>query len=158
MFCMPEWSFTFVRIRTLASMKNMMNTQSATFPGAALSVSDGLMRRASRAKTVAMWVKAGFPILLDNLSDCLLDKAVQHRRDAQRAGIAVGFGNGDPPDRFGSVGLLEQLLPDLRPVLTQIIRQSIHGHAVDARRSLVTSNLFQGAIEVVPAQYTRHPR
>jgi len=130
----------------------------ATFPGAALSVSDRLMRRASRTKAVTVGVEARFPILLDNLGNRLLDEAIQHRRNAQWAGTAVWFGDGDPPDRFRSVGLLEQLLPDLWPVLAQVVRQFIHGHAVDARRSLVTSNLFQGAIEIVPAQYTRHPR
>src|SRR5690554_2783029 len=116
------------------------------------------MGRTPRAEAIAVWVEAGFPVLLDHLSDCLLDEAIQHRRNTQRARTAVGFGDGDPPDRFWSVGLLEQLLPDLGPMLAQIIRQFIHGHAVDVRRSLVTSNLFQGAIEVVPAQYTRHPR
>ncbi len=128
------------------------------FPSAVLSISDCLMGRMPRAEAIAVWVEAGFPILLDHLSDCLLDKAVQHRRNTQGAGTAVGFGNDDPPDRLRSIGLLEQLLPDLRPMLAQIIRQFIHGHTVDARRSFVTSNLFQGAIEVVPAQYTRHPR
>ncbi len=93
------------------------------------------MRRAPRTKAIAVWVEAGFPILLDNLGKRLLDKAVQHCRDTQRAGTAVWFGNGDPPDRFWSVGLLEQLVPNLQPVVAQIIWQLIHGHAVDARRS-----------------------
>src|SRR5690554_4958660 len=128
------------------------------FPSAMLSVSDRLMRRASRTEAITVPVEAGFPVLLDHLGNRLLNKAIQNRRNAQRAGTAVGFGDGDPTDRFGSVGLPEQLLPNLPPVLAQIIWQFIHGHAVDARRSLVTSNLFQGTIEVVPAQYTRHPR
>ena len=87
------------------------------FPGTVLSVSDPLMSRASRSEAIAVWVEARFPVLLDNLGNRLLDEAIQHCRYAQWAGTAIGFGNGDPPYRLWSVGLLEQLLPDLWPVL-----------------------------------------
>ena len=74
-----------------------------------------------------MWVKPGLPIFLYHPGDGLLDKVIQQGGNTQWTRTAVGLGNGDPPNRLRSVGLPEQLLSDIRPLLAEIIRQFIHG-------------------------------
>lgn len=116
------------------------------------------MRRSVGAEPIAVRVEPWLPVFLDDLGNRLLDETVQDRGNTQWPVTALWLGDHGSPHRFRPVGLPDQLLADVWPVLAQMVRQLVDCHAVDTRRAFVTSNLFQGATEVVLTQYARHPR
>ena len=83
----------------------------------------GLMSRPSRPETVAVIGERPVPLLLQNLHHRLLDKPIQHRRDAKLAHPSVRLGDFHPPHRLRLIGPAQQLFPDGWPVLFQIVRQ-----------------------------------
>src|SRR4029077_12981979 len=93
---------------------------------------------------------------LQNLHHRLLDKSIQHRRDAQLAHPSVRFGDFHPPHRLRLVGSVQQLFPDGWPVLPQIIRERHDRHAVDARTTLVGLHLPQRLLQVFSLTYLLH--
>src|SRR5207245_2417681 len=51
-------------------------------------------------------------------------------------------------NRLGFVGSTQQLFPDLGPVLLQVVRKFLHGHAVDSRASFITLDSRQCLLTV----------
>jgi hypothetical protein len=79
-----------------------------------------LMRRALGTKPVTVFGKRRVPPVLQNLHRRLLDKPIQHRRNAQLAHPAVRFRDLHSPHRLRLVGSTQQLLPNGWPVLLQV--------------------------------------
>ena len=89
-----------------------------------------------------MAVKVGFPLRREYLRDGLLDESVQHRGNAQGAGLPVWFRNFHAPHRLRRVGARNQLGAQDRPVVSEVLGEFIDCHAVDAWRALVTAYLL----------------
>lgn len=89
-------------------------------PGAhvGLQLAHGLVGRSLRSKAVAARVEVGFPLLLNDLSNGLLDEPVQHRRYPEQAFAPVGFGDFHAFDRLRAVAARLQLCANLRPVVS----------------------------------------
>src|SRR6202040_1751170 len=54
------------------------------------------------------------------------------------------------------VGSVEQLRPDARPVLTQVVLSAIDGHPIHARTALVASNTFPHSYEILSLAHLLH--
>jgi site-specific DNA recombinase len=61
-----------------------------------------LMRRTLRTKAVTVFGERSVPLALQNLHHCLLDRTIQHRRNAQLAHSSVRLGIST---RFTACGL-----------------------------------------------------
>ena len=74
-------------------------------------------------------------------------------------GLAIeGFGNFDASNRFGTIVPRFQLFANFRPVLFQLLRQFVDGHAVNTRRAFVPADLLQRALQVGTLQYSLQAR
>src|ERR1700741_2240603 len=80
-----------------------------------------LMGGASRSEAVTVLGKRRVPLLLENLQQGLLDQSVDDARYAELSDPAARLGYFDPLDRLRLVGSREQLRPESRPVLTQVV-------------------------------------
>src|SRR6201985_3871169 len=88
------------------------------------------------------------PPFLENLQQGLLDQSVDDARYAELSDPAARLGYFDPLDRLRLVGAVEQLRPDARPVLTQVVLGARDGHPIDARATFVTANSFPRSYEI----------
>ena len=96
------------------------------------------------------------PAALQDLQDGLLDKAVQHGRDAQRAHPAARLGDVHPPHRCRFVGPVQQLFPDGWPVLFEVSRKFTDGPAVGAGTPPVLPDPLQCLLQVVARAHLLH--
>jgi hypothetical protein len=87
---------------------------------------------------------------LQNLHYRLLDKPIQHRGDAKLSHPSVRFGDFHPSYRLRLIGPVQQLFPDGWPVLFQVSRKVMNGHAVHAGTPLVGLDSFQCLLAVFP--------
>ena len=115
-----------------------------------------LMGGASRSEAVTVLGKRRVPSFLENLQHGLLDQSVDDARHAELSDPAVRLGNFDPLDRLRLVGSLEQLRPDARPVLTQVVPSIVDGHPIHARTTLVPSNAFPRFYEILSVAHLLH--
>jgi hypothetical protein len=76
-----------------------------------------LMRRAPRPKAEARLGECPVPVCLQHLHHCLLDEAVEHRRNAERPFATRRLRYLDTPYRLRLIGAVKQLSPDRGPVL-----------------------------------------
>src|SRR6266446_6799822 len=83
-------------------------------------------------------------------------KRVDDARHAEFSDPTVRLGYFDPLDRLRLVGSLEQLRPDARPVLTQVVLGIVDGHPIHARTALVASNTFPRPYEVLSVAHLLH--
>ena len=107
------------------------------------------MRRALWAKAVAVRVEVGLPLRRQDLRNGLLDESIHHRRDTQAANLAICLRDLHAFDRLGAEGARQQLCADPWPVVLEVVRQGLDGHAIDARRALVAAYLFEGALQIL---------
>src|SRR6187455_1382426 len=107
------------------------------------------MGRATGSKPVAVFRERRVPAALEDLQDRLLDQAIQHGGDAELAHPAVRFGEFDTPHRLRLVSPVEQLFPDDRPLLTQVVPGLVDGPAIDAGASLVGADSMPRFFEVL---------
>ena len=71
----------------------------------ALRLAHSLMSGSPGAESIAMLGKRLIPSSLQNLHHCLLDKAIQNRRNAELShATSIGLGNFNSLDRQGLVG------------------------------------------------------
>src|SRR4030095_234478 len=110
-----------------------INAPAVTFGDILLRLCHRLMSRPSRPEPVAVIGKRPVPPPLQNLHHRLLDKSIQHGRNAKLAHPSVRLGGFHPPYRLRLISPVQQLFPDGWPVLLQIILDSDDGHPVDAR-------------------------
>jgi hypothetical protein len=115
-----------------------------------------LMGGASRSEAVTVLGKCPVPPLLENLQQGLLDQSVDDARHAEFSDPTVRLVYFDPLDRLRLVGSLEQLRPDARPVLTQVVLGVVDGHPIHARTALVASNAFPRSYEVLSVAHLLH--
>ena len=87
-----------------------------------------LMGGASRSEAVTVLGKRRVPALLKHLQQGLLDQSVDNARHAELSDPALRFGDFDPFYRLWLIGALEQLRPDVWPVLTQVGIGAREGH------------------------------
>lgn len=74
---------------------------------------------------------------LQHLKQCLLNEAINDRRDAQFARAAVGFWNANTAHRFRDVAALPQLFPNFRPCRFQIFPDLENIQTIDTGRAFV---------------------
>src|SRR5215472_2184157 len=115
-----------------------------------------LMGGASRSEAVTVLGKRRVPLLLENLQQGLLDQSVDDARYAEFSDPAVRLGDFDPLDRLRLVGSREQLRPNARPVLTQVVPGVVDGHPIDTRTALVPSNAFPRSYEILSVTHLLH--
>jgi len=115
-----------------------------------------LMGGASRSEAVTVLGKRRVPLLLENLQQGLLDQSVDDARYAELSDPAARLGYFDPLDRLRLVGSVEQLRPDARPVLTQVVLSVVDGHPIHARTALVASNAFPRSYEIRSLAHLLH--
>jgi len=108
-----------------------------------------LLSRATRPKTVAVLGKRRVPNALQNLQHRLLDKTVDHGRDAKLSHPAVSFRNLNTFDRLRLVSAAPQLFPNGSPMLTQVVRHFVGRQTVDTRTAFVTPNPIQRIQDVL---------
>ena len=97
-----------------------------------------------------------FPLPLQNLHDRLLDEAIQHGWDAKLSHPSIRLRDFHPPHRFRFVSPVQQLLPNSRPVLLQIVAELVNSHPVDARTTFVALHLPQCFLQVCSLTYFLH--
>ena len=114
------------------------------------------MGGASRSEAVTVLGKRPVPTLLENLQQRLLDQSVDDARDAEFSDPTVRLGYFDPLDRLRLVGSLEQLRPDARPVLTQVVLGVVDSQSIHARTALVASNAFPRSYEILSLAHLLH--
>src|SRR5262245_61811877 len=116
------------------------------------------MRRVLRPEAEACLRERRVPRRLQHLHSCLLDEAVEHRRDAEWPHAARCLRYLHPSHRLRLVGALKQLSPDRGPMLLQVGRQIVDTHAVDACRALVALHLRQRFLQVPTLDHCFHRR
>src|SRR6516225_7321146 len=115
------------------------------------------MSRPARPEPVAAIGECPVPPPLQNLEYRLLDESIQHRRNAQFSDTSpVRLGDFHPPHRLRFVSPVEQLFPDGRPVLFQVIRDSADGHPIHARTTFIGLHLPQCFLQVFSLTYFLH--
>jgi hypothetical protein len=114
------------------------------------------MGGAPRSKAVAVLGKRRVPPLLENLQHGLLNQSVDDARHAELSDPAVRLRDLDPFDRLRLIGSLQQLGPNVWPVLTQVILGGVNGHPIDARTALVASNALPSSFEILSITYLLH--
>ena len=110
----------------------------------------GLLCRTPRPKAVAVIRKCRVPSLLKNLQHRLLDESVHHGRNAELAHSSIWFCDFHPQYRLRLIVPPQQLFPNAWPVLLQMCRQLLDGHAVNASASFIGLNSFQCPLTVSP--------
>src|SRR5208282_2726943 len=133
-----------------------VNHHTVAFGNVSLRLGYRLMGGASRSEAVTVPGKRRVPALLENLQHGLLDQSVDDARHAELSDPAVRLGYFDPPDRLRLVGSREQLRPDARPVLTQVVLGVVDGHPIHARTTLVPSNAFPRSYEILSVAHLLH--
>src|SRR5258705_553966 len=113
-----------------------------------LRLSHSVMRRSTRSKPVAVLGKRRVPSPLQNLHHRLLDEAIQHGWDAKLSHPSIRLRDFHPPHRSRFVSPVQQLLPNSRPVLLQIVAELVDRHPVDARATFVAPHLPQCFLQV----------
>src|ERR1700757_3792202 len=122
-----------------------------------LRLSHSVMRRSTRSKPVAVLGKRRVPPPLHYLHHRLLDKTIQYGGDAKLSHpSSIRLRDFHPPYRFRFVGPVQQLLPNGRPVLLQIVAKLIDGHPVDARATFIAPHLPQCFLQVCSFTYVLH--
>jgi hypothetical protein len=122
-----------------------------------LRLSHGVMRRSTRSKPIAVLGERRVPLPLQNLHHRLLDEAIQHGWDAKLSHpSSIRLRDFHPPHRFRFVGPVQQLLPNSRPVLLQIVAKLIDSHPVDAGATFVAPHLPQCFLQVCSFTYFLH--
>src|SRR3954467_11157332 len=116
------------------------------------------MSRASGPEPIAGGREGRVPLRLQHLHHRLLDKAIEHRRNAERTRTARRFRDLNAPHRLRLVGALEELVPDLGPVVFQVGGQILDGHAIKARRALVAPHLRERLPQIVALDNPVHGR
>jgi hypothetical protein len=93
----------------------------------------------------------------EHLHHRLLDKAVQHGRDAKLSHpSSIRLRDVHPSHRFRFVGPDQQFLPNSRPVLLQIVAELVDSHPVDARTTFVAPHPPQCFLQVCSLTYFLH--
>ena len=115
-----------------------------------------LMSTTMRTKTIAVNRKGRVEYGIENLQDRLLDKSIQYRRYAEPSDPAAGFGNQNLLDRLRAVISSQQPFPNRLPVLPQIARQVVNGHAVYAWAAFVRTDPFQRPDQVLSVDNLIH--
>src|ERR1700675_637338 len=134
-----------------------INHPSAALRNVPLRLSHGVMRRPTRSEPIAVLGERWIPLPLQNLHHRLLDKAIQHGWDAKLSHPSADrLRDVYPSHRFWCVGSVQQLLPNDRPVLLQIVAKLIDRHPVDARAAFVASHLPQCFLQVCSFTYFLH--
>jgi hypothetical protein len=123
-----------------------------------LRPSHRLMRRALRPEAKAVLGERRVPFCLQYLQNCLLDEAVEHRRNAERTCAARCLWYLHTPHWLRLVGTSKQLGPDRGPVLSQVRGQGIETHTIDTGSPLVTLHMRQRASQIVPLDNHFHQR
>src|SRR6185312_10005854 len=126
---------------------------SVTLRDVLLRLSHSVMRRSTRSKPVAVLGERRVPSLLQHLHHRLLDEAIQRGGDAKLSHPSIRLRDFHPPHRFRFVGPVQQLLPNGRPVLLQIVAELIDRHPVDARATFVALHLPQCFLQVCSFTY-----
>src|SRR5262244_74675 len=108
------------------------------------------MRRAFRPKPVAVFGEGWVPSALQHLHHRLLDKSIQHRRDAKLSHPAVRFRDFHPSHRLRLVGSTLQLFSYGGPVLLQVVREFAGTHPVDPRTPFVCFDSLVSLPAVLP--------
>ena len=114
------------------------------------------MRIAPRPEAVAVRMKVGVPLALDDLSQRLLDKSVRHRRYAQESFSSVWLGDFYAPHGRWSVRPRYQLHAHAGPVRFEVSTEFIYGHAVHTRCAFVAPDLRQGPFEILGVENLGH--
>src|SRR5437667_2583650 len=96
---------------------------------------DRLMGGATGTEAKARLGERWVPTLLQQLQHCLLDEAIEHRRDAEGANAPGRLRYLHSPYRLRPVGAGKQLGLDLKPMVFEVKRQILDAHVVDAGRS-----------------------
>lgn len=90
---------------------------------------------------------------LQHLKQCLLNEAINDRRDAQFARAAVGFWNANTAHRFRDVAALPQLFPNFRPCRFQIFPDLENIQTIDTGRAFVRLHAPPCALHVPSRQH-----
>src|SRR4030042_5675255 len=114
------------------------------------------MRITPRAKPVARFGEIIIPLLLQYLQESLLDKTIQHGRDAKMTNASIWFWDGYAPDWPGNVIPCFQLSADLRPFPFQVPGQFRDLHTIYTGAASVSYDFPQGRLYVVTFQYQFH--
>ena len=118
-----------------------------------LHLPDRLMCIAARSKAEARIREPRIEDRREHLGDGLLDHTVCDRGNSEHAFAAVGFGDFHPSHRLRPVSPALDPRAQRRPVFARMGGEVLHGHAVDARRSLVGLHPFPRARQVVSGQH-----
>ena len=121
-----------------------------------MGVAHRLVSVAPWPEAVAVGVEVRFPASLHHLRDGLLDEPIHHGGDAKESLSSDWLWDFYTPYRLGAVIARHQLCADGGPVRFQVGAEFIDGHAVDARRAFVASDLCQGPFEVLDIQNLVH--
>ena len=116
----------------------------------------GIVCVASRPKTVAVLREARVESRLQHIQNELLDKAIEHRRDAKLAHPAVLLRYLVLAHRRRLIRPLKKLLAQLLPVRLQMRRQLVHRHPVDAGTALVLLHSRVRRLGVVATDHLFH--
>ncbi len=134
-----------------------VNAPAVAFGDILLRLCHRLMSRPPRPEPVAVIGKRPVPPPLQNLHHRLLDKSIQHRRDAKLSHPSVGLRDFHPPHRLRFVDSTQQLFPDGWPVLFQVVRDAADGHPIDARTTFIALHPPQCFFQVFSLTYFLHP-
>src|ERR1700737_906121 len=148
----------FVMIDSIKELFQIeINHPSAALRNIPLRLSHGVMRRPTRSEPIAVLGERWIPLSLQDLHHRLLDKAVQHGWDAKLSHpSAIRLLDFHPSHRFRFVDPVQQLLPNNRPVLLQVVTEFINGHPIDAGAALVAPHLPQCFLQVFSLTYLLH--
>jgi len=113
-----------------------------------LRAGDRLMGRTAGAEAEAAVGERAIPARLQDLQDRLLDDAVENRGDAELADAAARLWYLDTANRLRPIGAGEQLALDGRPVCFQVRGEGVGGHAIDAGRALVATNVCERGLNI----------
>ena len=127
------------------SFQVTINSPAIALPYCVLCVAHGLVCISIGSKTITLVMEIRVPFFLQHLSNGLLYKSIQYSRDAQLALTTIWLWDFNTPHRLRFIVPVDELLPNLRPVLFKMIREVIDTHAVDARSTFIAANLFQRA-------------
>jgi hypothetical protein len=103
-------------------------------------------------KSVAVVAENRFIDRCQDLGGRLLNDAIKHRRNAERAFRAIRFRNFNASNRRGRIRPVEQFSANSLPVLAEKIREFRDFHAVDSGRSSVLPHSFPSSKQVFAGQ------
>lgn len=94
-----------------------------------------------------------FPLHRDDLRNGLLDNAVQYRGNVQGAGLPIRLGDVHALDRPRPISARLKLCAYLPSMVSEVLRQFIDRHAVDARRAFVVAHSPQCTLQIGPVRH-----